>query len=177
MSATEIESKEIRIKKVKKSSKGVVTIVYQRANGDEWDDYSLACKSEPHPDLLAVLSALVPSVVEICELPMGYEEGLIVSGVSFSYSNDNMGAVITSQKTLKTHPAPLILNTPHKPVAPYSEGGDDACLSSKTVMMLDALQNEAKAYIDGKRGTPVKEEAPDDTSEPIDDQDTDGLDE
>src|SRR5690348_7581123 len=125
---SDIESQEIRIKKVKKNSKGVVTIHFQRPNGDEWDDFTMACKSYPHPDFLAALAALVPHVITICELPTPYAEGLAVSGVSFSFKEDNMGAVITAQKTLKTHPAPFILNTPHKPVSPYSEGGDDAVL-------------------------------------------------
>lgn len=157
---TDLDSKEIRIKKVKKNSKGVVTIHFQRPNGDEWDDFTMACKSPPHPDFLAAFAALVPNVIEICELPQDYTDGLVVSGVSFSYKDeDNMGAVITAQKTLKTHPAPFILNTPHKPVAPYAEGGDDsACLTSSCVMSLEHLQDEAMAYIGGKRGQPEPEE-------------------
>lgn len=153
---------ETRIKKVKKSkATGIVTIHYQIANGEDWDSYTLACKSYPHPDLLNALAELIPHVMEICELPQSYQEGLEVSGVSFSYNEKVgvMGAVITAQKKLKTHPAPLIINTPHKPVEPYAEGGDDsASLSTGCVMILDRLQKEAELYIGGKRGVaPVED--------------------
>lgn len=156
---SEIESTDIRIKKVKKNAKGVMTIHYQKPNGDDFDDYTMVCKSYPHPDLLSALDALVPHVSEICELPMSYRDNLIVSGVSFSYKDDNMGAVITAQKKLSSHPAPLLINTPHKPVAPYSEGGDEsATLTSDCVIALENLQREASLYITGKRGVaPVEE--------------------
>ena len=159
VNAESLDSAEIRIKKVKKNSKGVVTIHYQRPNGDEFDDFTMACKSYPHPDFLQALADLVPHAAEICELPQSYHENLQVSGVSFSYKDDNMGAVITAQKKLKTHPAPLIINTPHKPVEPYAEGGDDsATLSTGCVMILDRLQKEAELYIGGKRGVaPVED--------------------
>ena len=152
--SADIESTDIRIKKVKKNSKGVVTIHYQKPNGDEFDDFTMSCKSYPHPDLLQAFKDLVPHVIEICELPASYQEDLEVSGVSFSYKDDNMGAVITAQKKLATNPGPFILNTPHKPVSPYSEDGDESvCLSTTCAMMLDRLQKEATLYIQGKRGS------------------------
>jgi hypothetical protein len=161
--STSFNLDEVRIKKVKRNAKGVVTINYEVENGTDWDAYSMACKSEPHPDLIFALANLVPHVMAICELPESYREDLTVSGVSFTYKETEQGdtvegAVITAQKLLKGHPAPLILNTPHKTDAPYTESGDtSACLSTEAAMSLEAVKEEAKEYISGKRGEKAPE--------------------
>ena len=153
----------IRIKKVKRNAKGIVTINYEVENGNDWDSYSMACKSEPHPDLIGALAHLVPHVMAITEFPDTYSENLTVSGVSFTYKDTEnngtvSGAVITSQKLLKSHPAPLIVNTPHKTDVPYSDTGDDsACLSTAAAMALEDVKEEAKQYIGGKRGEAAPE--------------------
>jgi hypothetical protein len=164
MSATSFNpSGEVRIRKVKRNAKGVVTINYEVENGTEWDEFSMKCKSEPHPDLIFALGNLIPHVMAICELPESYREDLTVSGVSFTYKETEnngtvSGAVITSQKLLKNHPAPLIINTPHKTDVPYSETSDTAaCLSTEAAMALENVKTEAVEYIKGKRGEAAPE--------------------
>jgi hypothetical protein len=77
---------------------------------------------------------------------------LTVRGVTITWTNDIMGACITALKALKGANAPLVLNTPHLPSEPYSEGGSpDFLLPEETAENIGALLNEAEAYIRGER--------------------------
>ncbi len=154
-----------RVRKVKRNAKGFVTVAYEVPNGSDVDTYSMTCKSEPHADLLQAFQDLLPSVEEICEFDHDYTEKMVVSGVSFTFketeSGPIRGAVVTAQKLLKNHPAPMIINTPHKTDVPYGEDGDDsACFSTATAMTLETVEQEALKFVDGKRGEkPAEDDA------------------
>lgn len=139
-----------------------VHIEYEVVKDNGIDEFSLTCREEPRPEFKAALDGLAPTVAEGIEIPeltdakglKKYVKTLEVRGVSFSYSNGIMGAVITALKTLENCNSPLVINTPHKPSSPYSQGdpsAEDKCLSPAAVKELKKLQEEAEKYIAGER--------------------------
>lgn len=142
-----------RVSKVKYDGSRV-RIEYQkeRADGQSADDYTLSCADQPSPAFLAALNALADDVVSICEFHADSVRNLKVRGVSFTYTNDVFGAVITALKTLKTANAPLVINTPHLTDEPYGEGdGSTPLLDTSTADRLHTLALEAENYINGER--------------------------
>jgi len=133
---------------------------FPSATEGEWDEFSFSRKVKPHPDLLGALQALAPHVVEICELEDLQEPAIEVRSVTYTWAHDVMGAVITALRQLQNSPAPLVLNTPHKPSAPYGdEEGDPAqLLSEPTVLALRRLANEAREFLGGKRAPEPQDE-------------------
>jgi len=124
------------------------------SGGEEWDEATISLKCTPHPDLLAALQALAPHVVEICEMEDLQEPAIEVRSVTYTWAHDVMGAVITALRHLQNSPAPLVLNTPHKPSDWYGdqEDGDPAqLLPEHTVRALRQLQKEAIEFLEGKR--------------------------
>ena len=129
-----------------------VRIEWTIGDTDDPDKHSLDCRQAPKQEFVNALTALVPSVVAICELPDDYVVGIEIRGVSFSWAKDIMGATITALKTLNDSDAPLVLNSPHKPSEPYSETGDNRnCLSAATVVALEEVLMEAERYVEGER--------------------------
>lgn len=126
--------------------------VYNAKKG--YDEYSLSCADEPRPEFKKALIDLGQDVISMCELPADYLGRIVVRGVSFSYGGEEevMGAVIVAQMSLRKSSAPLNLNTPHKPSAPYSESADDSqLLDSRCVERLEDLMDEAEQYVNGVR--------------------------
>lgn len=124
-----------------------------RGGGDP-DEYELKCRDLPRKEFEQALKDLRPHAAKILELDEDYLEKATVRGVTFSFTNDVMGAVMTIIRPLETANAPLILNTPHLPSESYNEdskGGNDLLLSPECVDALKALESEANAYIDGQR--------------------------
>ena len=116
------------------------------SNGDELE---AKFTEEARPELGAAMSGLVGPCLELLELPEWYGDGLRASGLSLSYADGVMGATVTLQKTLKDAPAPLIMNTPHLPQEPYSDGG--ACLPGELSDAIELVVDEAKRYLQGER--------------------------
>ena len=142
---------EIRKIKVKDSRIRIEWNVYI-GGSEEPNEYALNCLEEAKESFYRAMSALAPHVATICELPDSAAEFITVSGVSFSWTDGVMGATITGLKKLRYSSAPLVLNTPHKPEAPYSEGGDESnILPEETRTALYELMAEAEAYIRGER--------------------------
>lgn len=124
-----------------------------RGGGDP-DEYELKCRDLPRPEFETALKSLLPHAAKILELDEEYLERATVRGVTFSFTNEVMGAVMTIIRPLDTANAPLILNTPHLPSESYNEdskGGNDLLLSPECVSALDDLKTEAENYIDGQR--------------------------
>lgn len=141
-----------------KYAKGRVQIDFQQTSGESEtpDEFSLKCSDEPAKSFTKALAALASHVAEICEMPKpeAWAPDLKVRGVSFSWTNDVMGAVITALKPLEHARSPMTVNTPHKSEAPYSPGdpnGEEFCLTGDCAKALGALLKEAEKYIDGKR--------------------------
>lgn len=82
----------------------------------------------------------------------GVMNGATVTGVSFSYSNDIMGAVITALVPVDNANSPMVVNTPHLPSKPYNEKNDDEpTLSYTCVDKLNTLLEEALKFYNGER--------------------------
>lgn len=141
--------KERRITKVKLVEKSQrIQIEYDQRNQSAWDQYAITCKDPARPEFYEALKELVEHVVEMCELPDDYASRIEVRGVSFSYSNDVMGATITAIMSLTYSAQPLNLNTP------YKTEESESTLQQLTYACrhdLGVLQQECKLYIDGER--------------------------
>jgi hypothetical protein len=145
-------SSRIEIRKIKSKNKRIqIEYDLYRGKSEDADHYALDCQEEAKESFYKVLAALAPHVAAICEIP-GPSELITVSGVSFSWTDGVMGATITGLRLLRNSSAPLVLNTPHKPEAPYSEGADESnILPEDTRTALYELMAEAEAYICGER--------------------------
>ncbi len=121
-------------------------------DSSERDFYSLKVSDEPLDSFFNALNDLGSDVCLICEFPLQDEDKLEIKGVSFSWANGIMGAVITALKTVNTARSPLVVNTPHLATAPQSDQ-DDNCpiLDPDTVFSLRRVIDEAKLFIAGAR--------------------------
>ena len=149
-----IKGATMKITKVK-SNNGKIEIHYSKRNSSlssETDEFTLKCADRPLPGFDEALLALRQTVIDICEFTNEDPEKYEVFGVSFSWTDGVMGAVISAKKTLLDSNAPLCINTPHKPSEAYSEGADDSnLLGSSAVTALENLIEEAIKYVDGNR--------------------------
>lgn len=143
---------ERTIKKVKYERKsGAVTIEFSTVSMKQEIDSKLKSNDKPVAEFIELLDNLRPHVEEICALPDEYCKDAEIRGVSFSNTNDIMGAVITALIPVPTANAPVVINTPHLPESPYSEGGESPILSFEAVNILKRLKSEAAKYLDGQR--------------------------
>lgn len=145
---------ETRINKVKYDRKiNQVLIEYDQIREDKDDEIKINLKSndKPLPEFIESLNNLSQFVESICELPDGYCSQAEIRGVSFSWSHEIMGAVITALITIASANSPVVINTPHLPSAQYSETGQSPLLSPKCTYALKQLLHEAERYINGER--------------------------
>lgn len=147
----------IRFTKIKHRVCKKVFLEYQQRTKDgTWDDYSMSCSDKPTPAFIDALKALIEHAVEACELPVEDSDNhkWEITGVSFSYSgeNDTMGVTISALRELFNSNSPLVLNTPHKIVEPYSLGADDTQVMTDDCRdAVELLIAEAEAYLSGDR--------------------------
>lgn len=120
-----------------------------RPSGGDPDEYALACADLPLTEFTAALRALVDDVCGICDFPGSEAPRIKVLGVSLTYKDGVMGAVLTATRELDICPQPLILNTPHLPEKPYGSGG--SVLPATTGRRIRALCAEAERYLHGAR--------------------------
>ena len=141
-----------RLRKVKWDGEAVL-IAYERMTAnDEPDRVEVRSSDAPAASFAAALAALAPHVVALCEFSE-LDLELQVVGISFSYGKSGeQGAVITAFKPLLGSPAPLVLNTPHKPFAPTSEDmPPEYAMDSAQVKALRKVEREAWEYLAGVR--------------------------
>lgn len=117
------------------------------------DNVSIVLKSsdEPLKSLTDCLQRLSIWVEIICNFGAGYCDMAEIRGVSFSHSNNVMGAVITALIPVETANSPVCVNTPFLPSGQYNEGGQSPVLPSKCVEILNDLQDECVKYINCER--------------------------
>jgi len=140
-----------RIKKVKYDGvKVVIHYEVERAN-EAIDEYTLSCVDAPTAEFktaLTALKSLLPAWTELT--PFG--DNCEIRGAFFSYKNGIFGGGFTALKPLKNCNSPLVINAPHKPSEPYSEGGDEStCLTSNESELLCEVCRQAELYLDGER--------------------------
>lgn len=145
-----------RIDKVKVLKEDRILIEYATASLDgEWDEASCRKRQPARPEFYAALTALVPHVSLICEAEFWQQDELNVTGVSFSYSQDNdpvMGAVLLVEQRSKVCNSVWAFSTRHKTESPLG-GGDDLsnCFDKKTAEALNVVIEEARRYLKGER--------------------------
>lgn len=146
----------IRITKIKYDG-GTVEIHYdilsEQGNGDDIKTI-LKSTDKPKEGFLKKLSALAKHVEKICQLPEGYCSFADIRGVSFNYSHEIMGAVITALIKVETANSPVCINTPFLPSEQYNEGGEAPILPYECVVDLEYLLDLAEAYVNGDRDIP-----------------------
>lgn len=145
---------EHRINKIKYDRKtGNVTIEYDELFSSKDDEIKIVLKSgdRPLPELIEKLDELRGLVEEICQLPEAYCATAEIRGVSFSWANDIMGAVITALVPIESANSPVVINTPHLPSESYSAGSESPVLPYWSVPVLKGLINECRKYIKGDR--------------------------
>lgn len=124
----------------------------ERKDGGDADEYAMHSADKPLPDFDLALQALAVDVVTICELMPSDVQVLTVRGVTLTHTNGILGACITALKTLKSSNAPLVINTPHLPMEPYSDGDEMApTMPSGMATRLAAVEAEAQRYLEGQR--------------------------
>ena len=151
----------IRFRKIKYTGDQLrFSLVWEKSNGDAWDEYSMSSLDEPHPDFVEALQGLIPSVIEICELhPEDMEAEFYrhsIRGVTFGYAGEDeiLGASITSMRGLNDSNSPLVLNTPYLPEEDLNDM-DGPVLPQKCIRALEVLMDEAEAYLNrSKRSQP-----------------------
>lgn len=143
-----------RYTKIKYTEKGVY-IAYQQGAGFV-NEYTVKCTDEPAPNFLEALMDLRQFCIEMCELPEDYLDRITVKSVSLNYGGeaDTMGATITACMELYNSNAPLNINTPNKPEAPYNpdqEWDEKTCLTEDCVYAIRNLALAAEEYLLGTR--------------------------
>lgn len=116
-------------------------------------EHHLNSYDTPAPELPKALSAFVPIVLDLLELPQAYRDDLRVTGLSINEEGDERsGLVVTCQKKIAQANSPLILNTPHlrEPVAP-TEHGAVGFFTNGMSEAIDKAQVAAIDYYRGKR--------------------------
>jgi len=113
-------------------------------------EHRLTSSEEPRQALIDALQSFTRYVLDLCDLPATYIEGLTISGVNISQSDlQGRGIVVTALKKLPGCGAPLVLNTPHlTETASFAAGPQ---LPSYAVQLLNTLEAEAAAFRSGDR--------------------------
>jgi hypothetical protein len=108
---------------------------------------------KPLPSFKEALDDLKDEVEAILDgvLLFGACEKAKIRGVSLSWSNDIMGAVITALIPVKTANSPMTVNTPHLPEKDYNPNGDAPTLPIVCVNKLKRLIAEAERFFNGER--------------------------
>ena len=129
-----------------------VILVYEDETPHGNDKYTMESFDEPAPEFKKALNGLAQHVIDICELSDEAPDNFNVKGISLSDTDGITGVTITALKQLVHSNAPLVLNTPHKPFEPYTEGGDTSnCLTSDQIEAVEKLIEAARDYLRGKR--------------------------
>ena len=139
-----------RITKVKYSDR--VIIMYEVPRGDSVDTYTLDCMDAPTQSFVDALQRLKHLIPSWGDMTTEQAQNCEIRGAFFSWKRDIFGGGFTALRPLKNCASPMVLNMPHKPSMPYSDGGDEGtCLTTIENELLLAVCAEAEKYLDGER--------------------------
>lgn len=141
-----------RIIKIK-VKKGEWTIRWQKKNeaAETYDTYEVTSKDPPLDELPKRLQVMANHVTEICEFPESATKNIVVSGISESYTDENRYLVITASRALSKSKAPMLINTPARPLYPEGDQDETFCMSRGCFEDLLAVEHEAMKYVRGER--------------------------
>ena len=111
----------------------------------------MTSKDPPLEDLPKRLQVMANHVTEICDLPESATKNIVVSGITESYTDENRYLIITAVRALSKSKAPMLINTPARPLYPESDQDETFCMSKECFEDLLAVENEAMKYIRGER--------------------------
>jgi hypothetical protein len=140
-----------RITKVKYSDR--VIIMYEVPRGDSVDTYTLDCMDAPTQSFIDALQRLKTLMPYWGDMTTEQAQNCEIRGAFFSWKRPGIfGGGFTALRPLKNCASPMVLNMPHKPSMPYSDGGDEGmCLTTIENELLLAVCAEAEKYLDGER--------------------------
>lgn len=118
------------------------------------NEHTVKSTEKPTPAFISTLGSLRSDVAEWVDQLNEWGNNLDIRGVSLSWTDGIMGACITALKPLENSRSPLVINTPHKPKTPYSEGdpdGDNYCLTTDCAEAIERLIKVAEGFLDGER--------------------------
>ena len=144
---------EVRILKTQLKD-GRVVIVYDTVAKKGVNKYTVDIYEVPAPEFMIAMKNLNKHVPVICELPLPADmlDRINVTSVTFTWTNDIMGATITSTWILKNNKSPLNINTPHKTEESVADGLDDNySLPQDCIEDLNTLIDESRNFINGVR--------------------------
>lgn len=150
--AVKQDEKAERIIKVK-VKKDKWTICWQKkseATGT-YDIYEVTSKDMPLEGLPKRLQVMANHVTEICDLPESATKNIVVSGITEIYTDKNCYLVITAIRTLSKSKAPMLINTPVRPLYPEGDQDEAFCMSKECFEDLLAVETEAMKYVRGER--------------------------
>jgi hypothetical protein len=154
------DSRNRRLCKIKIGSddvgREIVTVKLEEPDmNSDYTMHLIECKEPAHSDLRNALRDMGQYLKEHAEFPSTWIVDVISCTVT--HTNEVQGLVITGRRDLQRCNAPLIINTPHYTREPYNEGDDSdmGIFSSECGDALDTLEQEALAYVDGKRAQGV----------------------
>ena len=78
----------------------------------------------PPPEMETALDALIPFVIEVCDLPPKYSKHMKAIGISASFHGDaeeEIRATVSVIKTVRHSNSPLNLSTPHANIESHSK--------------------------------------------------------
>lgn len=133
---------KILIHKVKITKKGVEIHYDDPKIEGEPDGVSREGKGEARPSFYRAMDALLEDVINICLLDPDGWGSAEVTGVILKHLEGNIGCVISAQNKSSDTSSPININTPYL---------DPSSVSSKLRAKLDEIQEEARAYLEGKR--------------------------
>ena len=136
-----------KVHKIKLLKEEKIQLVYTLVSGQECD---IKYRDQARPEFHDAMAELLHPCLDLLELPKLYAARMSTRGLSFSWKDGIMGAVITLQKELQGADSPLILNTPHLPEMPYGEG-ENKLLPDQLLRALRECLVEAELYLKGER--------------------------
>lgn len=139
------------IKKFKyKDNEVLVEYEETKNDGQSNEKVTFQCDDEPLPELKEALAKLSKHIINICEL--NNDADIEVTGVSFTWRNEIMGAVLIGMSKLKKSTGVVNLVTPHRIVEFYSEHGDSGQLMGDEMEKdLQILLEHIENYLAGDR--------------------------
>ena len=130
-----------------------VRLEYQvtRPRGGDPDEFVVCSSDLPLPTFNEALQALVTDVCHICEFPQSEAAKFAVRGVSLSYQDGELAAVITALRGLLTASSPLVINSPSLAETARATDPVGFRLPPRTVLRLRTVICEAERYLQGER--------------------------
>lgn len=112
-----------RYSKIKWHPENGVFLEFQEQRPDKtWDDHTMRTDDPPSDEMASAFAALVPLALDLCEIRPSEKNPVEVRGVSITRADDGTeGVTVTSLRKLQSCAAPLVLNTPHQPLADLPE--------------------------------------------------------